>query len=33
MIVIVGSANMAADAEPKMSQKDWEEMFPPLLVP
>ena len=20
------------DAEPKMSQKDWEEMFPPLLV-
>jgi ribosomal protein L37AE/L43A len=25
-------AHMPADGEPKMSQKDWEEMFPPLLV-
>src|SRR5512141_2834966 len=25
-------AYVPADAEPKMSQKDWEEMFPPLLV-
>lgn len=25
-------AYMPADAEPKMSQKDWEDMFPPLLV-
>jgi len=25
-------AYMPADAEPKMSQKNWEEMFPPLLV-
>jgi ribosomal protein L37AE/L43A len=23
---------MPPDAEPKMNQKDWEEMFPPLLV-
>lgn len=25
-------AFMPADAAPKMSEKDWEEMFPPLLV-
>jgi ribosomal protein L37AE/L43A len=25
-------AYMPADAEPKMSEEDWEEMFPPLLV-
>jgi len=23
---------MPADAEQKMREKDWEEMFPPLLV-
>jgi len=23
---------MSADAEPKMSEKDWEQMFPSLLV-
>jgi ssDNA-binding Zn-finger/Zn-ribbon topoisomerase 1 len=26
------TAYMSADAEPKMSEKDWEQMFPPLLV-
>jgi len=25
-------AGMPADAAPKMSEKDWEQMFPPLLV-
>ena len=25
-------AYMPADAEPKMTDKDWERMFPPLLV-
>jgi ribosomal protein L37AE/L43A len=25
-------AYMPVDAEPKMSQEDWEDMFPPLLV-
>jgi hypothetical protein len=25
-------ACVPADAEPKMSDKDWEQMFPPLLV-
>jgi ribosomal protein L37AE/L43A len=26
------SAGMTDDAESKMSEKDWERMFPPLLV-
>lgn len=25
-------AFMPADGEPKMTEKDWEQMFPPLLV-
>jgi ribosomal protein L37AE/L43A len=26
------TAAYMADGEPKMSEKDWEQMFPPLLV-